>query len=59
MRFFAGAIGATETIHLNEVAARAAGYRSLVAPPTYVMCYYRSTHYCVSNVQRPDSSESN
>ena len=38
IRFFAMAIGATDPIHVDEEAARAAGYRSVVAPPTYALC---------------------
>ena len=48
IRFFAEAIGATERIHFDEDAARAAGYRSLVAPPTYVMC--------LGSLAEPDNS---
>ena len=35
IRRFAVAIGETHPIHLDEAAARAAGYRSLVATPTF------------------------
>src|SRR5271166_5849518 len=38
LRFFATAIGDLDPIRHDEHAARAAGYRSLVAPPTYVAC---------------------
>jgi acyl dehydratase len=38
IRFFALAIGETDPIYSDEAAAQAAGYRSLVAPPTYVAC---------------------
>jgi acyl dehydratase len=38
LRFFATAIGELNPIHHDEAAAVAAGYRSLVAPPTYVAC---------------------
>ena len=38
LRFFATAIGDLDPIHHDEAAAAAAGYRSLVAPPTYVAC---------------------
>lgn len=33
---FANAIGETDPIHLDAAAARAAGYRGVVAPPTYI-----------------------
>ena len=38
IRQFAGAIGATDPIHTDLAAARAAGYPNLVAPPTLVFC---------------------
>jgi len=37
LRFFAQAIGETNPIYTDEAAARAAGYRSLPAPPTFVI----------------------
>jgi acyl dehydratase len=36
VRFFAKAIGETNPIHLEEAAARAAGYPDIVAPPTFL-----------------------
>ena len=47
LRFFAEAIGATDPLHTDEAVARAAGYRSLLAPPTYVCC--------LANMADPDS----
>ena len=38
IRQFADAIGATDPIHTDPEAARAAGYPNLVAPPTFVFC---------------------
>ena len=38
IRFFAEAIGETDPIHTDEAAAKAAGFASLVAPPTYAFC---------------------
>lgn len=38
IRQFADAIGATDPIHTDPEAARAAGYPDLVAPPTLVFC---------------------
>jgi len=35
VRRFAAAIGETDPIHFDEVAAKAAGFSSLVAPPTF------------------------
>jgi len=36
LRFFAKAIGETDPIFVDEAAARAAGYRSLPLPPTFL-----------------------
>lgn len=36
VQFFARAIGETADIHLDPDAARAAGYRDVVAPPTFI-----------------------
>ena len=38
IRQFARAIGATDPIHTDVEAARAAGYPNVVAPPTFVFC---------------------
>ena len=34
--FFAKVIGLTDPIHTDEVAAKAAGYRGIVAPPAFI-----------------------
>ena len=36
LRFFARTIGETDPIYTDEAAAKAAGYRSLPAPPTFI-----------------------
>ncbi|MDI1302957.1 MAG: MaoC family dehydratase N-terminal domain-containing protein [bacterium] len=36
LRFFATAIGETSSVYVDEVAAHAAGYRSLPVPPTFL-----------------------
>ena len=36
IRFFAEVVGATDPIHLDAAAAKAAGYRNVVAPPTFI-----------------------
>lgn len=36
LKFFARVIGETDPIYFDEFAARAAGYRSIPAPPTFV-----------------------
>ncbi|MNJ11483.1 hypothetical protein D3C77_56580 [compost metagenome] len=38
LRFFAKAIGETDPVYVDEVAAKAAGYASLPVPPTFLMC---------------------
>ena len=38
LRLFAEAIGEEDSIYSDEAAAQAAGYRSTLAPPTYVSC---------------------
>ncbi|QJQ10700.1 MaoC family dehydratase [Pseudomonas putida] len=38
LRFFAKAIGETDPVYTDEAAAKAAGYRSLPVPPTFLMC---------------------
>jgi len=38
LRLFAKAIGETRPEYLDEAAARQAGYRSLLAPPTFANC---------------------
>jgi len=36
LKFFAKSIGETSPIYFDEAAARAAGYRSIPAPPTFI-----------------------
>lgn len=38
LRFFAKAIGETDPVYFDEEVARAAGYRALPVPPTFLMC---------------------
>ena len=38
LRLFCKAIGETGAIHTDPAAARAAGYRDVVAPPTFAFC---------------------
>jgi len=38
LRLFARAIGETDPIFFDDEAARKAGYRGVVAPPTYLYC---------------------
>ncbi|WP_405904157.1 MaoC family dehydratase N-terminal domain-containing protein [Streptomyces sp. NBC_00656] len=38
LRFFAKAIGDTDPVHSDLAAAKAAGHRDLLVPPTYLFC---------------------
>ncbi|MBO3273802.1 MaoC family dehydratase N-terminal domain-containing protein [Pseudomonas schmalbachii] len=38
LRFFAKAIGETDPVYTDEAAAKAAGYKSLLVPPTFLKC---------------------
>jgi len=38
LRFFAKAIGETDPVYTDEAVAKAAGYKSLPIPPTFLMC---------------------
>jgi hypothetical protein len=38
LRLFSKAIGEISPIYSNEEAARSAGFRSIVVPPTYLFC---------------------
>jgi acyl dehydratase len=38
LRLFAKAIGETNPVYFDETAARAAGHRSLLMPPTFLFC---------------------
>ncbi|MNM56357.1 hypothetical protein D3C81_675250 [compost metagenome] len=38
LRFFAKAIGETDPVYTDEAAAKAAGYKSLPVPPTFLKC---------------------
>jgi acyl dehydratase len=38
LRTYAKAIGEIDPIHVDETAAKAAGYRDIVAPPTFAFC---------------------
>lgn len=43
VRFFSRVVGETDPIHFDEAAARAAGYRSIVAPPTFAFSCLRGS----------------
>lgn len=38
LRFFAKAIGETDPVYTDEAAAKAAGYKSLPVPPSFLTC---------------------
>lgn len=40
LRLFANATGQSDPLYLDEAAARAAGYRGLLAPPTFPICAF-------------------
>ncbi len=48
VRSFAEAIGERDPIHLDEAAARAAGHRSLVAPPSFPFAVAMEADQCFS-----------
>ena len=52
IRQFANAIGATDPIHTDLAAAQAAGYPSLVAPPTLVFCLAQRNSEPTDNLVR-------
>jgi len=39
LRFFSQTIGETNPVYFDEAAARAAGHRSILAPPTFAACF--------------------
>ena len=39
LRTFAKAIGETDPVYFDETAAREAGYRGILAPPTFSFCF--------------------
>jgi acyl dehydratase len=50
LKFFAEAIGETDPVYTDEAAARAAGYRSLPAPPTFTFCLEMETKSLWDNI---------
>ena len=51
LKFFATAIGETDPIYIDEDAAKAAGYRSLPAPPTFMFCLEMETNSLWDNIE--------
>lgn len=50
LKFFAKAIGESDPIYTDEAAAKAAGYRSLPAPPTFAFCLEMETNSLWDNI---------
>ncbi len=50
LKFFAKAIGETESVYTDEEAARAAGYKALPAPPTFAFCLEMETNSLWDNI---------
>jgi acyl dehydratase len=50
LKFFAKAIGETNPIYSDESAAKAAGYASLPAPPTFLFCLEMETNSLWDNI---------
>ncbi len=51
LKFFAKATGQTDPIYSDEAAARAAGYRSLPAPPTFGFCLEMESNSLWDNLE--------
>lgn len=50
LKFFAKAIGETDPVYSDEAAAKAAGYPSLPAPPTFTFCLEMETNSLWDNI---------
>lgn len=50
LKFFAKAIGQTDPVYSDEAAAKAAGYASLPAPPTFMFCLEMETNSLWDNI---------
>ncbi|TVR97211.1 MAG: MaoC family dehydratase [Rhodospirillales bacterium] len=50
LKFFAKAIGETNPIYSDEEAARAAGYKTIPAPPTFAFCLEMETNSLWDNI---------
>lgn len=50
LKFFAKAIGETNPVYSDEAAAKAAGYASLPAPPTFLFCLEMETNSLWDNI---------
>lgn len=50
LKFFAEAIGESDPIYSDEAAAKAAGHKSLPAPPTFAFCLEMETNSLWDNI---------
>lgn len=50
LKFFAKAIGETNPVYTDETAARAAGYKTIPAPPTFAFCLEMETNSLWDNI---------
>ncbi len=50
LKFFAKAIGETDPVYSDEAAAKAAGYASIPAPPTFAFCLEMETNSLWDNI---------
>ncbi|NJO55157.1 MAG: MaoC family dehydratase [Rhodospirillales bacterium] len=51
LKFFAKAIGETDPIYSDEAAAKAAGYKTIPAPPTFPFCLEMDTNSLWDNIE--------
>jgi acyl dehydratase len=50
LKFFAKAIGETDPVYSDEAAAKAAGYKTIPAPPTFMFCLEMETNSLWDNI---------
>lgn len=50
LKFFAKAIGETDPIYSDEAAAKAAGHKTIPAPPTFAFCLEMETNSLWDNI---------
>ena len=50
LKFFAKAIGETNPVYSDELAARAAGHKTIPAPPTFAFCLEMETNSLWDNI---------
>jgi acyl dehydratase len=50
LKFFAKAIGETNPVYTDETAAKAAGYKTIPAPPTFAFCLEMETNSLWDNI---------